>query len=153
VGFYNDKDGNAHGFSYTLNTHVFIFTTIPGATSLTESSISNTGHIAGFFTDSADNIVKSFLKYSPGHIRTFAVPGASSTQALGINDHDEVVGVYMVGTAMHGFTWTAHGGFTTVDDPHGSGTTTINGVNDHGDLVGFYTDSNNLVDGMLATAR
>ena len=71
-----------------------------------------------------------------------------------VNDHDEVVGAYTVGTGSnavtHGFTWQPGYGFRTVDDPHGVGTTTINGVNDAGDLVGFYTDSAGNTDGMLA---
>ena len=75
------------------------------------------------------------------------------TQAFGVNDGDEVVGAYTVGSGnnaqTHGFAWTPPGGFATVDDPHGIGTTTINGVNDHGDLVGFYTDSAGNTDGML----
>jgi Cu/Zn superoxide dismutase len=73
--------------------------------------------------------------------------------ALGVSDSGEVVGTYTVGSgssaAMHGFTWTARGGFTTVDDPDGVGATTINGVNNHGDLVGFYTDSAGNTDGFL----
>jgi hypothetical protein len=81
--------------------------------------------------------------------------GASMTQAFGVNDADEVVGSYTVGTgnnaASHGFTWTPQGGFQTVDDPHGAGATVINGVNDQGQLVGFYTDSAGNTDGMLAT--
>lgn len=52
---------------------------------------------------------------------------------------------------MHGFTWRAGRGFTTVDDPHGMGTTTVNGVNDHGQLVGFYVDAADNTDGFLAT--
>ena len=75
--------------------------------------------------------------------------------ALGVNNYDEVVGTYTVGSGtsavMHGFTWTPQHGFTTVDDPHGIGTTTINGVNDHGQLVGFYVDSAGNTDGLLAT--
>jgi hypothetical protein len=71
--------------------------------------------------------------------------------ALGVNDFDEVVGVFTVGSgsdaAMHGFTWTPRGGLTAIDHPQGMGTTTINGVNDHGDLVGFYVNA----DGFLAT--
>ena len=76
------------------------------------------------------------------------------TQALGINDSDEVVGVYQVGSgsnATHGFTWTKQHGFNTIDDPHGKGTTTINGVNGKGQLVGFYVDRKGNTDGMLAT--
>ena len=75
--------------------------------------------------------------------------------ALGVNDSDEVVGIYTVGSGssavMHGFTWTPQHGFYTVDDPHGVGPTTINGVNDRGQLVGFYVDSAGNTDGFLAT--
>lgn len=83
------------------------------------------------------------------------VPGSSQTQALGINDRDEVVGVYQVGTGegamTHGFTWTPRAGFqTNVDDPAGVGATTINGVNDRGQLVGFYTDGKGNTNGLLA---
>ena len=65
-----------------------------------------------------------------------------------------VVGVYMVaGGDLHGFTWTARGGFETIDDPHGQGMTTINGVNDAGDLVGFCVDSAGNTDEMLITPQ
>jgi hypothetical protein len=77
------------------------------------------------------------------------------TQAFGVNDADEVVGSYQVGTGnnarMHGFTWTPSGGFQTVDDPQGLGATVINGVNDQGQLAGFYTDSAGNTDGMVAS--
>ncbi len=77
--------------------------------------------------------------------------------ALGVNDHDEVVGTFTDGSGSnaqtHGFTWTPGGGFTTVDDPHGMGTSTINGVNDAGELVGFYTDAAGNTDGLLATPQ
>ena len=77
--------------------------------------------------------------------------------ALGVNNNEEVVGTYTVGTGssatMHGFTWSPESGFTTIDDPHGMGTTTINGVNDRGDLVGFYVDANGNTDGFLATPQ
>jgi hypothetical protein len=113
VGFYTDAKGNNHGFSYTLNTHRFVFTSLPGVTSLTETAISNRGQIAGFYT-APDNTVRSFLKLDGSHILTFAVRGASMTQAFGVNDHGEVVGSYTVGsgnnTETHGFTWTRQGG-------------------------------------------
>ena len=75
-----------------------------------------------------------------------------ATDALGVNNNDEVVGFYQVNsTVMHGFTWTPKGGFHTVDDPNGLGTTTINGLNNRGQLVGFYVDRAGNTDGMLAT--
>ncbi len=82
-------------------------------------------------------------------------PGATATQALGLNNHVEVVGVYTTGsgssTQNFGFTWTEGRGFITISDPAGVGSTTVNGVNDLGDLVGFYVDSSGNTDGMLVT--
>jgi hypothetical protein len=99
----------------------------------------------------------AFLLLHDGRFITLAVPGATMTQAFGVNDRDEVVGAYTVGTGSsavtHGFTWRPGYGFRTVDDPHGVGTTTVNGVNDSGDLVGFYVDSAGNTDGMLALPR
>jgi hypothetical protein len=152
VGFYTDAAGNNHGFIYSIKHNSFVFTTIAGATSVTDAGINNRGDITGFFTSSS-GAVKSFLRKRNGHTTTLSITGASATTALGVNDADEVVGVYTQGTAMHGFTWTAKHGFKTVDDPHGVGTTTVNGVNDRGDLVGFYVDSAGNTDGMLATPQ
>ena len=152
VGFYTDAAGNNHGFIYSIKHHSFVFTTIIGATSVTDAGINNRGDVTGFFTSSS-GAVKSFLRTRYGKTVIFNFTGASATTALGVNDADEVVGVYTLGTAMHGFTWTAKHGFTTVDDPNGVGTTTVNGVNDHGDLVGFYVDSAGNTDGMLATPQ
>lgn len=152
VGFYTDAAGNNHGYTYGLRSHRFVVVTVPGATSVTAAAINNSGDVAGFFTDAAGTTV-GFFK-DDGVITDLAVPGASMTQPFGVNDHDEVVGAYQVGTgaaaATHGFTWTRRFGFITVDDPNGVGATTVNGVNNSGDVVGFYTDGAGNVDGMLA---
>ena len=159
VGFYTNAQGNNRGFEYNIITHRFSRVLKPGAPagtagpSLTAAAINNRGDVAGFYTNSR-GVTVAFLKYGYGRFLTLAVRGASMTQAFGVNDRDEVVGSYTVGTGnnavMHGFTWRPGHGFTTVDDPHGIGTTIINGVNDRGDLVGFYTDSAGNTDGMLA---
>ena len=153
VGFYNDASGNAHGFTYSIYSGTFHSVTITGATSLTPAAINNANDVAGFYTKAAGT-TDGFLRTSGGRTYTLAAPGASMTQALGVNDLREVVGVYTVGTGssavMHGFTWTPFRGFRTVDDPQGTGTTTINGVNDNGDLVGFYVDSAGSTDGFAA---
>jgi len=159
VGFYTNGQGNNRGYEYNIITHRFSRVLKPGAPggragpSLTAAAINNHGDVAGFYTNS-HGVTVAFLKYGYGRFLTLAVPGASMTQAFGVNDSDEVVGAYTVGTGnsavMHGFTWRPGHGFTRVDDPHGVGTTTINGINDRGDLVGFYTDSAGNTDGMLA---
>jgi hypothetical protein len=154
VGFYTDGQGNNHGYEYNIKTHRYSTVTDPSlpSASLTAAGINNDGNVTGFYTNAAGT-TDGFLKVGHTFI-DLAVPGASSTMALGVNDHDEVVGTYTAGSGssavMHGFTWKPGHGFTTVDDPHGIGTTTINGVNNSGDLVGFYVDSAGNTDGFLA---
>jgi hypothetical protein len=152
VGFYNDSKGNAHGYEYSLRTHHFKLVTISGATSLTAAAVNNKGATAGFYTNAAGTTV-GYLQLHSGKVTTLAFPGASSTQAFGVNDSNEVVGQYTVGTGnsavTHGFVW-LNGKFGTVDVPAGTGGTTVNGINDEGDLVGFYTDAAGNTDGFLA---
>jgi hypothetical protein len=150
VGFYNDAKGNAHGYAYNLETRRFKMITVRGATSLTATAINNIGAAAGFYTN-AHGATVAFIQFHHGRTITIAFPGASATQALGLNDEGEVVGAYTVGTGnnavTHGFTW-MNGRFTTVNYPMAS-STTINGVNDEGDIVGFYTDAKGNTDGFL----
>jgi hypothetical protein len=152
VGFWVDGGGNNHGYEYNINTNHYSSVVDPQdkSASLQATSINDSGDIAGNIGSDG------FLLTHGGRFITLSAPGASSTMALGVNNYDEVVGTYTVGSGssavMHGFTWTPQHGFTTVDDPHGAGTTTINGVNDHGQLVGFYTtDNGNITNGFLAT--
>ena len=154
VGFYTDAAGNNHGYEYDIARRSFRAVAVAGSTSTTAAAINARGDVAGFFTDAAGT-TRGFLLTQDGKKTGLAYPGASMTQALGVNDHREVVGVYQTGTGdnaqTHGFTWSADGSFKTVDDPNGAGTTTVNGVNDAGDLVGFYVDGAGNTDGMLAT--
>jgi hypothetical protein len=156
VGFYTDGQGTNHGYSFNILTHRFRSINVNGDTSVTAAAINDLGDVAGFATNSAGTM-EAFLKQSNGRLIRLNFPGASSTQAFGVNNGDEVVGQYMVGTGnsatTHGFVWAPGLGFENVDDPNGIGATTINGVNDHGDLVGFYTDSNGNTDGLLATPQ
>jgi Cu/Zn superoxide dismutase len=155
VGFYADAAGNSHGYTYNTKTGKYAPVTFPSSvtsTSITAAAVSNRGDIAGFYTDAAGN-TDAFVTW--GGFTTLQFPGATATQALGVNDSDEVVGVYTDGTGsgatMHGFTWMPHLGFQTVDDPDGIGATTVNGVNDAGDLAGFYTDAAGNTDGFAAS--
>ncbi len=154
VGFYNDSKGNSHGYTFTIaHKRYRKVGGIGGATSVTATGINDEGDISGFETDSGGAVV-GFLKLSTGRVFTLSVPGASMTQAFGLNAGDEVVGAYEVGTGstakMHGFTWAPGFGFENVDDPSGVGATIVNGVNNRGWLVGFYTDSAGNTDGFIA---
>ena len=135
-----DRTGTSYSFRTLNNAHDLTF--------------NDRGHVAGVYTNPVTGNMDGFL-LRDGQFTDLAVPGASTTMALGVNNFDEVVGVYTPSgtSALHGFTWTARHGFTTVDDPKGIGTTTINGVNDFGQLVGFYVDGKGNTDGFLATPR
>jgi len=155
VGFWNDSAGNSHGYEYNIKTRHYSSVTDPSAptASLSANAINNYGNVAGTYTNPSTGDMDGFLKVG-GTFIDLAVKGASSTMALGVNDHDEVVGTYTDGTGssavMHGFTWKPGQGFKTVNDPYGATTTTINGVNNAGDLVGFYVDAAGNTDGFLA---
>ena len=128
VGFYTNGQGSNRGYTFNISTKQFTRVLVPGyptgtaGPSLTAAAINNHGDIAGFYTDKNGN-TDAFLDYKNGRFRTLDVPGASATQAFGVNDRDEVVGAYTVGTGsgatMHGFTWTPRGGFASVDEPQG----------------------------------
>jgi len=159
VGFYNNSAGAARGYEFNLKTHKFSLVSKPGAPtggkapSLTAAAINNHGEVAGFYVTTG-GVTDAFVKLASGKFTTFAVPGASATNAFGVNDNGTVVGTYTVGTGTaaktHGFLWNP-GHFTlNVDDPHGVGTTFLNGINNEGDIVGFYTDSAGNTDGLVA---
>ncbi|HEX3921647.1 MAG TPA: hypothetical protein VHY31_05140 [Streptosporangiaceae bacterium] len=153
VGFYTDAAGRAHGYRYTVATKKFSVVAVSGV-SVVAAAINNAGDVAGFVT-SAKGVTAGFLAPPSGPATGLSFPGASLTEALGVNDTGEVVGDYRLGSgpgaSTHGFTWTRQHGFTTVDDPAGPGNTTINGVNNVGNLVGFYTDRAGHTNGLLAT--
>jgi len=153
VGFYTDAAGNSHGYRYDVSRQTFTAITVPGAISATTAAINDRDQIAGFETTAA-GVSDAFLRGADGSVTHLAFPGASVTQAFGVSNRGEVVGAYQVGSGSsavtHGFTWTAKGGFQTVDDPNAVGNTTINGVNDAGVLVGFYADSAGNTHGLLA---
>ena len=157
VGFYTNGQGSSRGYEFNIRTHEFTRVLVPGAPSgtkgpsLTAAAINDNGDVAGFYNKTASQ-EDGFLKLRSGRFITLAFPGAAMTQALGVNDSDEVVGAYTTGSGnaavTHGFVW-RHGTFTTVDIP-GASSTTINGVNDENDLVGFFTDAKGNTDGLLA---
>ena len=150
VGFYNDANGNSHGYTYNINTGKFSADiNDPNAVSTVSAAINNLGRIAGFYTD-AQGTIHGFLDHH-GHFTTVDAPGASETQLLGINDFGIAVGFDVVNGVQHGVIFNSNTGKFTTLDPHGSTGTTLNGINDLGQIVGFYVDPHGNTDGLLAT--
>jgi len=73
---------------------------------------------------------------------TLDAPGALGTQARGLNDRRQIVGIFLGDDgATHGFL-SQHGHFTTLDVPvPGTTTTTPGGINNYGQIVGSFHDS------------
>jgi hypothetical protein len=155
VGFFTNSAGLNRGYEYNIRTRQFSRVLIPGqrglGPSLTAAAINNAGDVAGFYNKTSTQ-VDAFLKLRFGRFITLMYPGATMTQAFGVNDSDEVVGTYTTGTGnaavTHGFTW-RNGRYASVNIS-GASSTAINGVNDEGDLVGFFTDAKGNTDGLLA---
>jgi hypothetical protein len=107
--------------------------------------INKRGDIAGVCTTpTPSGNVHGFLRHKHGKILLLDVPGSDSTEALGINDFDQVVGEFRDSRdkQFHGFIW-GKGRFLRVDVPfRGATLTGVNGVNNVGELVGVYFDDN-----------
>lgn len=153
VGFAVNNSGTQVAYQYnTITNQASLIVPPLGYSNPAATAISNNGAIVGTGTVKSGKVV-SFLKpINGGHVE-LAVPGADSTTAFGVNDGDEVVGAYTVGTASHGFIWAPGFGFLNVDDPNGIAATALNGVNDAGQVVGFYTDASGNTDGLLGNPK
>jgi hypothetical protein len=156
VGFFTTSGGSNVGYEYNILRNKYNRVQVPGTPkgsngpSLTAAAINSRSDIAGFYNKTSSK-VDAFLLLRGGRFITLAFPGATMTQAFGVNDSDEVVGTYTMGSGnsavTHSFTWW-NGKFAIVDIP-GASSTSINGINDEGDLVGFYTDAKGNTDGFV----
>ncbi len=106
------------------------------------SGINNTGTILGGYIGSDGQFG---FELQNGTYTQIRFPGSTSTEPLGINDSNDVVGAYSLGSgAVHGFL--LHNGvYTTIDGP-GSGDTYVWGINNAGHYAvnqnggGFFYD-------------
>jgi hypothetical protein len=150
VGFYNDRHGDSHGYTYDIATKTFS-TDIndPLAVSTVAAAINNSDEIAGFFTDSS-GVTHGFIDNGVS-FSTVDPPGATETQLLGLNDKGIADGFAVIGGVQHGILFDSLTDTFTILDPPGSTSTTLNGINDAGDVVGFFVDTAGNTDGTLGT--
>ena len=80
---------------------------------------------------------------------TIDVPGATLTNAIGINAHGQIVGLFRdAGGVFHSFLLDK-GTFTTIDVPGATFTIAI-GINARGQIVGEFVDAGGAVHGFVA---
>jgi hypothetical protein len=157
AGFYNDANGNSHGYIYDAKNQAFSELTLPfkKVVSFQATGINNAGVICGFYTNG--KVTKGFIG-TLGNFSSVSSGGIKTLTLLGLNNTGLAVGTFTDNAGVsHGLTYDINkGAFTIVDNPNESATaafgvtgTTINGINDAGDLVGFYSDGTK-VHGFLA---
>lgn len=151
VGYFADSPDFTvdHAYIYDENGGVFLPIVNPLSVNSQATGINDQQVVCGFYVDSG-GVTHGFV-LNAGTLTTLDFPGSTSfTQALGLNNEGQVVGVYEVGAATHGFVY-KNGNFHSVDYPNGVGTTTINGINDLGQIVGFFVGSGGNTNGFIGT--
>ena len=161
VGYFADSPGFTvdHAYIYDENGSVFLQIVNAAWTSSQATGINDQGVVCGFYVD-VSSVTHGFM-LNGGTLTTLDFPGSNFTQALGLNNNGQVVGVYSTANGappMHGFVYnSANGHFRTVDDPDGVNgglsTTTVNGINNLGQIVGFYVDKTGNTDGFIGTPK
>jgi probable HAF family extracellular repeat protein len=138
VGTYSDASGGG-AFLYDAGVFTPIEVPFPGADSTVVLGLNNRGHLVGSYQLPPG--YHGFV-YADGAFIPLDAPGASGlTQAVGINDADQVVGIYGVnpgGTNVHSFVY-QDGRFTPLD-ADGASETWVVGINNRGQILGHYTD-------------
>jgi probable HAF family extracellular repeat protein len=137
AGYFQDAAGLQHGYLRQANGDFEVLNLKMPSSQAT--GINDDGDVVGFEQSSPSAATsEGFLRTRDG-VKVLQFPGSNFTQALGINNRDEVVGTYTDGNGnMHGFRY-RDGQYTSIDVPGGANTV-INGVNDEGWVVGFFAD-------------
>jgi hypothetical protein len=159
VGFYQDAANHDHGYWYDINSGMFHPVRVPAGTlSYQATAVNSRRDIAGFTTDVNGNDTAFLIRN--GGFYPITLPGTAGTQAFGVNDSDEVVGVYFLQGSQtpHGFTVMNVGTpgavpvYQPINDPAGvfNNGTTVNGIDVCGNLVGFSQDGATNTNGMFA---
>jgi hypothetical protein len=146
-GFYlNGDDSQFHGFFESDAS--FTDFVIPGAMETELYAVNDAGDFCGAYSNN-DVRFQAFLSVG-GTIELISIRGSVNTLAYGMNNLNEVVGVYIDKSGVeHGFFRDAAGTVTAPVDPPGATTTIVFGVNDRDLIVGRFTDSSGVERGFV----
>ncbi len=146
AGYFQDAAGLQHAYVREKDGS-FLVLNLPMPSSQA-TSINDEGTVVGFEQTSPAATTSEGYILKDGKLTKLQVEGSTFTQALGVNNDNEVVGTYTDanGTA-HGFIW-KDGKFKSVDGKDAQATT-LNGINNRGEVVGFYMDQNGNTAGLV----
>ncbi len=138
--------GRSSGLFLTVRAHTasskpvksLPHSTCPAPPPHTQTALTTFGRSSGYHPALAHSTTASSTR--AGASRQLDIPGATLTEALGINDAGQIVGFFGNSTAVgHGFLYN-EGNFTQLDAP-GAIFTYADGINDAGQIVGIFDDS------------
>jgi probable HAF family extracellular repeat protein len=132
---YNRQDGT---YTTLEDPHTFHGGVAPGTSA---QGINDLGQVVGYYAGLYNGVggTHGFL-YTGGTYSTLDAPGATRTQAYGINNAGQISGSYSDGTTNHGFLYNGTT-YTTLDVP-GADQTSAYGINNAGQVVGsYYSDA------------
>jgi len=148
VGIYIDGGGNNHGFTDIGGT----FTTVdqPGTVFNQGLGINDANTTVGYSSaiDPMGMVGQDAYSQKGGVFTNInaLLPANQNSQAVGINNLNDIVGFYMpTPTTSVGFE--DIGGTIKTIDPFGSAFTQALGINNEGEIVGFYTDPSGMQHG------
>jgi hypothetical protein len=152
VGFYVDRFGADVPFELMVISGSFVDLKPPGAASARATGINIKGDIVGWLTGPRG--AKGFM-LKAGAYQVFSYPKSMSTQALGLNFQEQIVGSYVDTSGVtHGFLLSGpvnHPQWQSFDNPKANGSATLTGINTHGDVVGNYFDKTGNTHGFLCS--
>lgn len=154
VGEYSDAAGTGHGWLRVRNQ----FQTIdfPGAAQFPGGgtnaiAVNNRYDVVGKYWSDAAPYVHGYL-WQDGNFTSIDAPNAGGTfgtQANGINNRGDIVGVYTdAGDIYHGFIL-RDGQYQNIDFP-GAAHSECHYINERGDITGTYFDENDVGHGFVA---
>ncbi len=113
--------------------------------------INNAGAAAGWCTSTKTGLYTGFV-YNAGKFAAVNFPGSSGTQAIGINDKGDVVGLYLdSGSVQHGFL--KKGKKYTSIDVTGDTSTEAWGINNAGQMAVFAINSSGSYEGFVYNGK
>jgi probable HAF family extracellular repeat protein len=156
VGTFSDPAGKQHGFTFPPGPGgpINVFNNLPTQT----FGINNIREMVGTLQEPTGEF-RAFYLSGPdiAGARRISIPGATRSDAYGINNAENKAEIKRVGTYTKdgidsGFVHTDARGVEIVNFP-GAKHTRAFGINDAGEIVGEYVDSNGRTHGFLGTFK
>jgi hypothetical protein len=150
AGYFQDAAGLQHGYIREKDGS-FLVLNLPMPSSQA-TGVNDKGTVVGFLQTSPTATTAEGFILKDGHLTELKAFDSAFTQALGVDNDNDVVGTYTdANGTMHGFLY-AEGHYETIE-ARGAQSTVINWLNNRGHLVGFYMDQDGNTVGLLVDRK